>query len=482
MDKCQFSNLNKRDVDELKKYLNLLIQNNLINENDKIQKALLVIHPDKRSLNPNITNSEYDCATTILNGYITYLKDNQVSDNSVKYALGLQSISEEISQEDINTNFFNTVSCLTNISPELLSDQIITRVKILGEVVFGVKYDEEKSTTTDNNPLPISISNDYDEKQNNYNKFVSQFESFQCYTELLVNFEYLLCYAFLLKQYSLELSELNKDDSLQITNRGGKKIKTIKHNKNKNKKTKKNLRGGVRVENIKEYSTFWSWLTGKVGDLSGLDPNVVEEFKKAKDDIEYFKQNMGILEQKRKEFYNQVDEWNKKNVEANAENIKIQNLPWYQQIFKPRHILIDINTELLGDSALENNLKQLWLSQKGIYEEIEKLNKELDSLSTAKDIYNSLPDKFKVRYNYCIKNKQCYSVDDNYIITINSDDELCMIEGYNEQEIKEYNKEVQLIRQDPKQNQRIAYLKLLTIVKLEINYFCLLIISFQLIF
>ena len=48
MDKCQFSNLNKRDVDELKKYLNLLIQNNLINENDKIQKALLVIHPDKR--------------------------------------------------------------------------------------------------------------------------------------------------------------------------------------------------------------------------------------------------------------------------------------------------------------------------------------------------------------------------------------------------------------------------------------------------
>lgn len=454
MDKCQFSDLNKRDVDELKKYLNILIQNNLINENDKIQKALLVIHPDKRSSNSNITNSDYDCATTILSGYLTYLKDNQVSDYSVKYALELQSISEGISQEDTNTNFFNTISCLTNLNPELLSEQILTRVKILSEVVFGVKYDEEKSTLIDKNPLPLSISNEYDEKQNNYNKFISQFESFECYTELLVNFEYLLCYAFLLKQYSLELSELNKDNNLQITNRGGKKRKTIKHNKNTNKKTKKNLKGGVRVENIKQYSTFWSWLTGKVGDLSGLDPSVVEEFKKAEDDIEYFKQNMEILEQKRKEFYNQVNEWNKKNTEATAENIKIQ--------IKQKYPLIDIKTELLGDSALENNLKQLWLSQKGIYEEIEQLNEELDSLSTAKDIYSSLPEKLKNMYNYCIKFKECYSVDDNYIITITSDIEECILNaGYSSEEIENYNKELKQFQEDTTQNSRKKELKLL---------------------
>lgn len=453
MTKCEFNQLNNEDIDELKKYLNILLKNNLINENDKVQKVLSVIHPDKRIITSDISIADYDCATTVLNGYINYIKDNQISDNSVKYALNLQS-TETINQEDTNQNFLNTFACLSNINPELLSEQIITRVKILSETVFGVKYDEEKSSVVDNSPLPISISNVYDEKQTNYNKLVSQYDSFQCYIQLLNEFEYLLCYAFLLKQYSLELREINKDN-FGMTNQGGKKRKTIRKLYNKNK-TKKFRGGGVK--NIEQFSTFWSWITSKIGDLSGLSPDVIEKFNKNKTDIEYYSQNIENLEQKRNEFYKQVDEWNKTNEEIRQENIKIDNLSIIQQFLKKKKDLIDINIELLGDSVLENNLKQLWLTQKEKYNKINKLTQELETLeSSSSEII--LPDELNRIYNYCKDKQSCYNVL-GYKIQLNKENDNCGESHYiyDEDTINNYNKKIDELLNGDKSN-RIIVLK-----------------------
>lgn len=441
MSKCQFDITNKSNIDDLKKYLIILLDNNLVKKEDKIVKAQFIVHPDKKVYIPNFSNDDYNCSTTIFNSYSTYLNENNIDDKSINYALNIGSTSGSETSDTTNSNFMDKLMVLSNISPELSSEQIITRVKILGEVVFGVKYDEEKSSIIDDKPLPISISQEYDEKQSNYNKIASQIESFQYYTQLLVEFEYLLCYAFILKQYSSELNQMDNDNVKQ----GGKKRKTIRNKNSKNKKTKRNKKGGngELVKNIQKYSTFWSWINGKIGDLSGLDKQVVDEFEKSKRNLEFYEKSMENLYEKRIEFYKDIEKWKEAQDEerkVNEENERINRLPLYKKLFVKRPALPNLG---LGESPLENNLKLLWYKQKDIYDEIDQLQGQIDLKipNMGPVTVEMLTDEYKGYYQEAIVTPSCYSVDAETLKITMLDNPDCYLvsDHYNEKDIKAYN-------------------------------------------
>lgn len=436
---CQFDISNKSNIDELKKYLTILLSNNLVNKEDKIFKAVRLVHPDTKSFIPNFSNTDYTCSTTIFNSYIDYLKDHNIDDKSINYALNISTSSRSESADVTNSNFMNKLMVLSNISPDLSSEQIITRVQILGEVVFGVKYDGEKTAVIDDKPLPISISQEYDEKQADYCKLISQTESFQCYTQLLVDFEYLLCYAFILKQYASELNQMEN-----TIKQGGKKRRTIRNNKNKKKKTLKNIKGGTDrlIKNLQEYSTFWSWLTGKMGNLSRLDPEVVDKINKSKADLKFYQESMTKLDEERTKFYSSVEDFEKSKRSAEEENRKIDQLPFIIRA---------------ADSDLEKNLKELWLSQRDTYKEIDRLQKELKDLEQPiqqKPVeYVMLSDDCKRIYNEALAQPEYYTIDNKTLkITITDANQLetLQLEGLPDDDtIATYNKDIDKIIENP---------------------------------
>jgi hypothetical protein len=221
---------------------------------------------------------------------------------------------------------------------KLTSEQIIARTTVLGEAIFGVTFDKENPVVSDQSPLPLIIGEKYDESQPNFNKLVSQFESYQYYTQLLVEFKYLLSYSFLLKQYSNEIN-----NPLKITNSGGKKKKSRKNvnnkNKNKNKKNKKTKRnkiGGETPENFVSYSTFYSWITGSIGKLSGLSSEVRQELDASQADIKFYKESVqNYYNNNRNKYLEYNKQWREDNkeqikeyVEENKERIKESNKQW----------------------------------------------------------------------------------------------------------------------------------------------------------
>lgn len=442
---CQFDISNESNIDELKKYLTILLSNNLVNKEDKIFKAVRLVHPDTKSFIPNFSNTDYTCSTTIFNSYIDYLKDHNIDDKSINYALNISTSSRSESSADVtNSNFMNKLMVLSNISPDLSSEQIITRVQILGEVVFGVKYDGEKTAVIDDKPLPISISQEYDEKQADYCKLISQTESFQCYTQLLVDFEYLLCYAFILKQYASELNQMEN-----TIKEGGKKRRTIRNNKNKKKKTLKNIKGGTDrlIKNLQEYSTFWSWLTGKMGNLSRLDPEVLDKINKSKADLKFYQESMTKLDEERTKFYSSVEDFEKSKRSAEEENRKIDQLPFIQRFIQRLFIRPAV-------PDLEKNLKELWLSQRDTYKEIDRLQKELKHLEQLmqKPVeYEMLSNDCQTIYNQALSEPESYTINNKTLkITITGDSETLQFAGWPDDDtIATYNKDIDKIIENP---------------------------------
>jgi hypothetical protein len=470
MNNCVFNN-DLMSIVELKHYLNLLLDNNLINKDDKIQNVLRVVHPDKRENNTNITNDEFDCATTIFTGYLGFLNEKNIEDKTVAYALNL-SLPSNLEENVYNTeDMMATFMQLTNSSPELVSEEIITRVKILGYVVFGVKFDENKDLiVNDQTPLPNIIAKEYDQKQMNYNSLNSELQSFQCYTQLLVEFRYLLCYAYLLRIYSKELNDfMNSDEykNSQISS-GGKKNKTRrkKYNKNtKNKKTFKNLliKGGALVENLKKYSTFYSWITTKIGDISNLKPEVQEKIDELKHNIAFFKEYSEGLDKKRDAFYNSDEYKNlKQKFDRQIEQIENKSKARKGSVF--RHIFGEINvdnelktkilTEIIMNSDLserpdlEINLKKLWIKLRPSYDEIKNLENEInfgnkEPPKTQQFLLENLRENTKNMYIMVIENPKCYIIDEKFHIKNNDEStDDCFGSSLLESEIDTLNKDI----------------------------------------
>jgi hypothetical protein len=455
MNTCEFNELSTSHLHELHQYLNLLLDNNLIDKNDKITKALYVVHPDRRTSNENITSDDYTCATTIFNGYLNYLNENNIQDKSINYALNLQPTSAssfDNENENENENFINTFMKLSTIDPELTSENIIARTTVLGEAVFGVKFDRENPTVIDQNPLPLIIGQEFDESQLNYNKLDSQFESFQYYTKLLVEFNYLLCFSFLLKQYSNELDKINNPP--QLTNVGGKKKKSRKNKNKKKSKTKRNKIGGTIPENLEEYNNFYSWVTGKIGRLTSLSPEVITQLEKSNADIKFYQESVENLQDKRKDFYEEYDRLLEENKVIEQNNEKLANAPVYKWLTSKPSKVIDINTRILGNSTLENNLRLLWIKQRKTFEQIDQLKRELKELEQKKtlravDVLDIIDEKYKGLYKY-VKN----SNDDDYkfneykIEWTLSDAEIeertdgIIPPAYSKEEVTEYNKAI----------------------------------------
>jgi hypothetical protein len=480
MSTCEFNELSVSNLSELHKYLNLLLDNNLINKDDKIQKALYIVHPDRRINNDNITTDDYECATTIFNGYLNYLNEKGIQDKSIKYALELQPAptptpTSTPDNTDESENLINTFMRLSNIDAELTSEQIIARTTVLGEAIFGVTFDKENPVVSDQSPLPLIIGEKYDESQPNFNKLVSQFESYQYYTQLLVEFKYLLSYSFLLKQYSNEIN-----NPLKITNSGGKKKKSRKNvnnkNKNKNKKTKRNKIGGETPENFVSYSTFYSWITGSIGKLSGLSSEVRQDLDASQADIKFYKESVQNLEEKRIEFYQEYDTLVEQNKQIDIEINRIQNLPFYTRIFTKIPIKIDLKTKFLGKSVLENNLKQLWINQRDRYKEIDRLNERLQRLENPEnrvDILARLTDNSKGVRNYFIENPHCkVSFNENFKITLPDDyhESDCGVSGIDNSEVNGYNKEIDTILQASSSiGEKLELQKKIDLIKFDLN-------------
>ena len=491
MNNCKFNN-DLVSIVELKNYLNLLLDNNLIHKDDKIQNVLRVVHPDKRQNNTNITDDEFNCATTIFTGYLDFLNETNIEDKTVAYALNLtlpSNLEENVyNTEDMMTTFMQ----LTNSSPELVSEEIITRVKILGYTVFGVKFDENKELIeSEPTPLPNIIGKEYDEKQMNYNSLNSQLESFQCYTQLLVEFRYLLCYAYLLRIYSKELNDfMNSDEykNSQIPS-GGKKNKTRRKKYNKNKKTFKNLliKGGTLVENLKKYSTFYSWITSRIGEISkNLNPDHQEKIDELKPNIAFFKEYSEGLDKKRDAFYNS-DEYKKLKQQFDEKIKQLENKSKARKGSVFRHIFGEINvddelktkilTEIIMDSErsdsersdLEINLKKLWIELKPSYDEIKNLENEInfgnkEPPKTEKSLLENLSENAKTLYLYVIENPNCYIIDEKFHIKKNDDDD-CILSSLSELELDTLNKDIDIVLNNSQQD--ITNINLKNKTKLE---------------
>jgi hypothetical protein len=202
----------------------------------------------------------------------------------------------------------------------------------------------------------------------------------------------------------------------------------------------KNKKGGTRnlVKNLQEYNTFWSWLTGKLGKLSGLDPEVVADINKSKADLKFYQESMTNLDENRINFYRSVEEFEESKRKAEEENRRIDLLPFLQRPFTRRPALPKSVTN--SDSDLEKKLKELWLSQRDEYREIKELQNQLENLQTTREQLNidMLNEKYRNMHRMMSREPEIYEMNDKLKITkINDEEEFNLL--YNDDEIKEYN-------------------------------------------
>jgi hypothetical protein len=411
---CDFTGLHEAEVNQMKQYLNILLENGLITRETTIGDLLRLIHPDKvSSVIPDEINR--NCANQLFVGYYKYLNSASIENKTVGYILDLQ-IDGRAEEEPIN--LIETLFALTACDPILQSKNMREQTLMLCEAIFHIERTEDPS-------VPYKIS----EKFTNINDDESmmclsdKIKQFECDVDHFTSIQYLLCFSALLEEYGKSL----------VTNSGGKNIKKNK-NKNKkgtikkrpnnrgkrNKKTHRKKYGGQpdpdeeeAVKNLARPRNFYSWLLySDIGTFVDLPRDV--QFQHITDeDIKEYTSEVAD-DEKRDEFYALYDEW-EQQVRDKLEEIEVKacvkaaggaamgggggGITLMGRLPKPI-----TDTELKKAGVLDwredprfktasvylQNVREIWLKLRPLVDKIRESDKELIRRTTDKAIPNKI--------------------------------------------------------------------------------------------
>ena len=360
--------LSKNEIYDLKKYVDYFITNKKLDANKKVTDILRFLHSDKQNVLSGLSKEDSECATKLFNGYLNYLTENQIEDKTLGYILKLEkSVKfQDTKSKKTNNDFFDTLMKTTITNAEMSADYLIFQTKIMATALFNIEFINEYTwDCKTGGELKRELHTETNTKKSN-DKLLLETQSLVTYTEALVNMRYLVNYAYLLKEYAKGETEIYfRRRKRTAGKRGGKKTSTIK----------RKIMGGVK--NLEKYSSFWSYIQAKIGNVNGLNKENPLNNPILQADIKVFTSSQSLNE-RRDEFYkiyDEIIEENKKIVEENSKHAN-QMLSF---LSKKNIINWETDKRLVTISNYEKALRKVWLSERENLKKIEEKKREIKS-------------------------------------------------------------------------------------------------------